>query len=177
MAEPLTDDDRSELIAYLDGELAGDAQRRVENRLITDASVRAEADSLKRAWELLDYLPRPEPSTDFTERTLDRVSALKVPAAGKPPIARPAPVPRHRGRLLAWGSFAAAAAFAFGAGYAVTPGPRPITAADVDPATDVLMAKEPGVIENLPLYLAAENLDYLLALDQSELFADDGTGR
>jgi hypothetical protein len=39
------------------------------------------------------------------------------------------------------------------------------------------MAKEPGVIENLPLYLAAENLDYLLALDQSELFADDGTGR
>jgi hypothetical protein len=39
------------------------------------------------------------------------------------------------------------------------------------------MTKEPRVIENLPLYLAADNLDYLLALDQSDLFTDDGTGR
>jgi hypothetical protein len=177
MPNPFTDDDRAELIAYMDGELAGDAQRRVENRLITDATARAEADSLKRAWDLLDYLPRPEPSTDFTARTLTRVSALRVPS-GKtlldPPTARR---PWHRQHALAWSLLVTAAIVAFVAGYALTPGRRPITPAEVDPATDVLMAKEPGVIENLPLYLAAENLDYLLALDQSDLFADDGTGR
>ena len=61
--QPFTDDDRDDLIAYLDGELQGAAQRRVENRLVTDPTVRAEADSLKRAWDLLDYLPRPEPSS------------------------------------------------------------------------------------------------------------------
>ncbi len=177
MAEPFTDDDRSELIAYLDGELAGEAQRRVENRLITDATVRAEADSLKRAWDLLDYLPRPEPATDFTERTLTRVSALQIPQATSRsehfPTASPA-----RGRSAAtWLSFAAAAILAFVTGYALTPGPRPITAADVDLATDPIMAKEPSVIENLPLYLAAENRDYLRALDESDLFSDDALGR
>ena len=41
----------------------------------------------------------------------------------------------------------------------------------------MLMTREPTVIENLPVYLAAENLDYVLALDQSDLFTDDGTGR
>jgi hypothetical protein len=39
------------------------------------------------------------------------------------------------------------------------------------------MKREPTVIENLPLYLAAENLDYLLALDQSDLFTDESAGR
>jgi anti-sigma factor RsiW len=177
MAEPFTDDDRAELIAYMDGELAGEAQRRVENRLITDAAVRAEADSLKRAWDLLDYLPRPEPSTDFTERTLTRVSALQVPTAATEPELRPTAGPSGRRPALIWGSFAAAALLALVAGYSLTPGPRPITPAEVDLATDTLMVQEPGVIENLPLYLAAENLEYLLALDQSDLFTDDGAGR
>jgi hypothetical protein len=43
--------------------------------------------------------------------------------------------------------------------------------------TDPIATEKPRVIEYLPLYLSAENLDYLLALDQSDLFADDGTGR
>jgi anti-sigma factor RsiW len=177
LPNPFTDDDRAELIAYMDGELAGEAQRRVENRLITDSTARTEADSLKRAWDLLDYLPRPEPSIDFTERTLTRVSALQVPAAITRPVSSAIAPPWRRRPAVIWSSFVAAALLTLVAGYALTPGPRRITPADVDPATDVLMAKEPGVIENLPLYLAAENLDYLLALDQSDLFADDGTGR
>ncbi len=173
--QPITDDDRADLVAYLDGELEADAQRRVEARLNTDANARSEADTLKRAWELLDYLPRSEPSTDFTERTLDRVSALRASTGTSRSAVAPAAVPWYRRQTAFVASVAAAALLAFAVGYAVTPGPRPPP--DVDPDTDPLMASEPRVIENLPLYLAADNLDYLLALDQSDLFADDGTGR
>src|SRR5262249_50355106 len=75
--QPLSDADRAELTAYLDGEWAGEDRRRVEARLASDPRLRAEADSLKRAWELLDALPRLAPSNEFTTRTLDRVSALR----------------------------------------------------------------------------------------------------
>jgi anti-sigma factor RsiW len=167
----LSDADRADLVAYLDGELEGDARRRVETKLATDPATRAEADALKRAWDLLDVLPKPQPSTDFTARTIEAVTVSKAvrPAAprGRGPWLRPLAV------AAAWTT---AAVIAVAVGYAVTPGPRPVTSADVNPDTDPLLAKEPGVIENLPLYLAGENLDYILALDQSDLFADD-TGR
>ena len=177
--QPLSDADRADLTAYLDGELAGEERRRVEARLATDPQLRSEADSLKRAWELLDALPRPAPSNEFTTRTLDRVSALRVatPSTSKTE-ALPAPKrPWLRRSYLAPAAWAAVAAVALGIGYAITPGPRPVTAAAMNPDTDPLMKREPSVIENLSLYLAAENLDFLLALDQSDLFADDGSGR
>jgi anti-sigma factor RsiW len=173
--QSITDDDRAELVAYLDGELEADAERRVEARLNTDANARAEADTLRRAWELLDYLPRAEPSTDFTERTLDRVSALRVSPGPSGSAARLAAKPWHRRTIGFVAGVAAAALLALAAGYVLTPGPRPAPAPNID--TDPLMVNEPRVIENLPLYLAADNLDYLLALDQSDLFTDDGTGR
>jgi anti-sigma factor RsiW len=176
-SKPLTDDDRAELVAYLDGELPADAQRRVEARLNADAAARTEADTLRRAWDLLDYLPRAEPSTDFTERTLDRVSAMSLSSPSRPSpstIGLPI-VPWYRQPLIAIAGWTAAALLAVATGYAL--GPRPAAPPEPDPVTDPLMAEKPRVIENLPHYLAAENLDYLLALDQSDLFADDGTGR
>lgn len=173
---PLTDDDRDELVAYLDGELPADAQRRVEARLNSDPAARTEADTLRRAWDLLDYLPRAEPSTDFTERTLDRVSSLGGSAARVSPSTIGLPIrPWYRQPLIAVAGWAAAALLAVATGYAL--GPRPAPPPEPDPVTDPLMTEKPRVIENLPLYLAAENLEYLLALDQSDLFADDGTGR
>src|SRR5581483_2340487 len=78
--QPLTDTDRAELVAYLDGELDADGQQRVEARLSGDALARAEADALKRAWDLLDHLPRAQPSSDFTERTVTLITAQR-PAA------------------------------------------------------------------------------------------------
>jgi anti-sigma factor RsiW len=75
MAErpPLTEQERADLVAYLDGELQGDAARAIEARLSLDPAVRAEAESLRRAWDMLDFLPRPAVSTHFTERTLSRL--------------------------------------------------------------------------------------------------------
>ena len=54
---PLSDDERANLVAFLDGELRGTAARAVETRLTQDTRFRAEADALKQAWDLLDHLP------------------------------------------------------------------------------------------------------------------------
>jgi hypothetical protein len=78
---PLNDDDRANLVAYLDGELDQQAARAVEERLSTDSEARTEASTLKKTWELLDHLPRTQPSTAFTSRTLQRISALRPPMA------------------------------------------------------------------------------------------------
>ncbi len=75
-----------ELVAYLDGELDADAARKVEARLQTDPDARARAEALKKSYDLLDYLPRPEPSPTFTTRTLEKLPALKpLPNGTSPP--------------------------------------------------------------------------------------------
>src|SRR6516225_9156928 len=106
---PLNDDERAELIAYLDGELDESASRALEAKLSTNPKVRAEADALRRTWELLDYLPRTEPSASFTQRTVSRISAVRP--------TQPTPAGRWRGWVggLSW---AAAVLLCGVAGYA-----------------------------------------------------------
>src|SRR3954452_526203 len=78
----LSDDERAELVAYLDGEATGDARRAVEAKLSLDVNWRAEAESLKRTWDLLDFLPRPEPDPDFTQRTMSKLNPIRRPGGG-----------------------------------------------------------------------------------------------
>ena len=66
------------LVAYLDGELPEGDARDVENSLACDPAMRAEVEKLNRAWELLDLLPRPNASSEFSSRTL---TTLKVSGA------------------------------------------------------------------------------------------------
>ena len=107
---PLSDADRADLIAYLDGELTGDARRRLETRLSADPTLRMEADSLKQAWAMLDYLPRPGPSADFATRTLDRVSAVAAPTITQPtPTDASAAGARRNGRWLSVATWSLAA--------------------------------------------------------------------
>lgn len=85
MAESLPDEDvapvadpfEAELVAYLDGELEDGAAKRVETRLATDPQARAKASALKKTFDLLDYLPKPEPSATFTTRTIDKLPVLQ----------------------------------------------------------------------------------------------------
>ncbi|HTI51335.1 MAG TPA: hypothetical protein VL475_10300, partial [Planctomycetaceae bacterium] len=74
---PPADPFEAELVAYLDGELDPAAARKVEKRLATDPTARARAAALKKTYDLLDYLPQPEPSATFTTRTLDKIPAVK----------------------------------------------------------------------------------------------------
>lgn len=79
---PAPDPFETELVAYLDGELDPAAARQVEARLAKDPAARTRAAELKRSFDMLDYLPRPEPSPTFTTRTLDRLPVLKPAANG-----------------------------------------------------------------------------------------------
>lgn len=78
---PAPDPFEAELVAYLDGELDPAGARRVEARLANDPAARARATELKKTFDLLDYLPKPEPSPNFTTRTLEKLPAMKVPPA------------------------------------------------------------------------------------------------
>src|SRR5207248_135059 len=72
-----------ELVAYLDGELGEQETETVEAQISLNPAVRREAEALRKTWDLLDYLPRPQPATDFTNRTLSRLDLAA--------LARPAP--------------------------------------------------------------------------------------
>ena len=85
---PPADPFEAELVAYLDGELDPAAARKVEKRLATDPAARAKATALKKTYDLLDYLPQPEPSATFTTRTLDKIPAVK---SGSLPVPIPEP--------------------------------------------------------------------------------------
>jgi anti-sigma factor RsiW len=158
---PLNEDEHAELVAYLDGELTDQAAHGVESRLNQDPQARAEANALKQTWDLLDYLPRPEPSPNFTTRTVERVSALRpsLPAASS------------RWRLWVGGiSWAAAVLLAGVAGYAAVTHWQPKGAKPDDMVTDL------RVIENLRAYEAADDIDFLMDLDHPDRFGEDSLG-
>lgn len=75
---PPTSSFTEKLVAYLDGELPEGDARDVESSLASDPTMRAEVEKLNRAWELLDLLPRPNASGEFSSRTL---TSLKVSGA------------------------------------------------------------------------------------------------
>jgi anti-sigma factor RsiW len=83
-AQPV-DPFEAELVAYLDGELEPSAARKVEARLASDPGARARAAALKKTFDLLDYLPKREPSPTFASRTLERLPAAKSGATPSRP--------------------------------------------------------------------------------------------
>ncbi len=161
---PLNEDDRATLVAYLDGELDEQEARRVEARISQDPAVRAEVESMKRTWELLDYLPRAEPSSNFTHRTLSLVTAEHL-----------ATLHRHQRRRrwvlgVAWAAAVIVAALAGFGGVTLLMPHEP---------TDEELVRDLRVIENQRLYEsvligdAKESFDFLRSLDQPDLFGDD----
>jgi hypothetical protein len=73
-------------------------------------------------------------------------------------------------RSLAW---AAGLLLVAGLGYAITPNKK----LDVDLDSDPIYKAEPRLIENLPLYLTVENMEFLQSLDSIDLFGEDAVGR
>jgi anti-sigma factor RsiW len=166
----LNDEDRANLVAYLDGELDERAARALEARLATDPQARAEAESFRRTWEMLDYLPRAEASTTFTNRTLEKLAVQTGPRS----LVRPP-------RRLPWWLLAAgwAAALLLAAGGGLTAAnllwPRPPAVADDSAEVEAQIAQHRRVLENRRLYEHADDIDFLRALDHPDLFGDDDT--
>jgi anti-sigma factor RsiW len=161
---PLNEQEQADLVAYLDGELGGEAARALETKLSLNPAARAEAESLKRTWGLLDYLPQPEPSPNFTHRTLEKMAPIRTTTAR--PIRRPSRRPWLIG--AGWTAAVLAAAAAGYIGVGMISGGRD--------STDRDLTRDLRVIENKRFYDHVDDLDFLKSLDQPDLFEEDANG-
>jgi anti-sigma factor RsiW len=163
MSDParLNDEEREELVAFLDGELTDDDAHKVEAKLNVDPRTRAEADALRKTWDLLDFLPSPEPSPNFTNRTLERLNPIRKTQAMRRRTLRIAVV------ALAW---AAALLLALAAGYVGTTLALKVRHSNDD------MARDLRVLDNEHLYEVGDDIDFLRELDKPDLFGDEPVG-
>ena len=147
------------------------------NGWVANRNSRRQADALKRTWELLDFLPQAEPSATFTSRTLRQgggvaAGALDPSADGRvvcraadacviAAVAKSGGQRRRRGRVVRRRFWPVRAA---GAQDAQT------RRSQAGRRTD-----GPGlrVLDNLPLYQYADDLNFVFGLDQSDLFGDE----
>lgn len=163
-----------ELVAYLDGELDPKATEAFATRMGLDPRLRAEADALQRAWDILDVLPRPQPSSNFASRTLSQAIPIPAPSGTQvvpyPGQAFPsAALPAQRAGAGFWMTSAAIILVASVGGYfghrAFAPAPK--SATPDPPLADVTL------MMNLRLYRNVDDMDYLKKLDTPELFGEE----
>ena len=134
-------------VAYLDGELPEAATRELEQTLNSDPAARIEIEKLNRAWELLDLLPRPNLSEEFTSRT---VTALQTEIQLSDEVAAPRKWIGRKTAVVAGLLLIAALGFGIGRRSA-------------RPAADPLLEDLP-VIENLELLTEIGDVQFLREL-------------
>jgi hypothetical protein len=158
---PLTEDERADLVAYLDGELSGEAARAIEARISLDPAVRAEVDSLKRAWDMLDFLPRPEPTVTFTERTLSKLIPVTKQEEGE------------RQSSQRWRRVAVGVGWAAGLLLCGWIGYRGYLWMNPREAGTAELVRDLRLIENKPFYDLVEDIEFLKQLDHPDLFGEE----
>ena len=183
MVSDTPDDDLDDdLVAYLDGELGVADARSVESKLAFDPKAREEADALKKTYDLLDYLPKPDPSPTFTTRTLTQIypaqfdeplsekpiapSSAGIALAPSQSVPLPAKPKRTAWVLLGW-SLATILATTLGyLGHLIA---RPhLEAGNATKQT----SEQVRLLERLPMYLGVDDIGYLKTLDDPDLFGD-----
>jgi hypothetical protein len=176
---PPDEETSEDLVAYLDGELDAADSRSVESKLAEDDGARRKLETLKKTYDLLDYLPAPEPSATFASRTLTQLNLSAPPGAVAPSNATapvyPAaatsgfvlpPKPRSLARFLAGWSLALAVAGALGYfGHLLA---RPHLEAFPSKRT----SEQVRLLERLPLYLGVDDIDFARQLEAPELFGE-----
>lgn len=76
----LTQDQRENLVAYLDGELEDSESQEIDRILARSDVARHEVEALSRAWEMLDLLPTPKARAEFTEKTMTTLRLQEIPS-------------------------------------------------------------------------------------------------
>jgi anti-sigma factor RsiW len=160
---PLSEEDLAALSAYLDGELDEATAHRMETRISLDPALRAEYESLRQTWGLLDYLPRATPRPDFTNRTLERLSVERRVALGNGLWRRLRPV-------VGW---TAAAVLVACIGYVSGGRMHSRPPEPPEPESDDVLVQHLPVIERWSLYQHASDLDFVRGLDDPELFGEE----
>lgn len=157
--QPEVPDDDEQLVAYLDGELAPDESRQVEQRLATDPGVRRKLQGLQRSWELLDELdPAPVEET-FTRSTMEMVTVAAAEEVAEIQAAEPRR--RRRRWVVGIGGLLAAGSAGFAVGWLAWPD------------RDRPLLEDLPVIEHLDEYRQIGDFRFLKKLAAERLFDED----
>jgi anti-sigma factor RsiW len=161
----LSSDQRSNLVAYLDGELPEPTAKEIEQVLSKSPTVQHDVDMLSRTWDLLDQLPRLTGSGDLTERMVVQVKAADEPESiwSTSWLERIPKEPLRRGGILA--TWAIGLSLAGAAGFFVANRMIP------DPSEQLL--RNLPVIEKLDLYSNVESIEFLRELDKRGVSFND----
>ena len=153
----LSTEERANLVAFLDGELPEGESRAIATKLTQSMTARREVDILQKTWEMLDLLPRPKASEDFTARTLISADGLGAPRKAVPPAA--ALALRRATQGLIWAILAAAL---FGVGFALT--------LRVWPNPSARLTRDLSIAESLDEYRDAKTFEFVREIDRSPEF-------
>jgi anti-sigma factor RsiW len=156
----LSANERANLVAYLDGELDGAEAQAIATKLTQSATARREVEAFQKTWELLEHLPRPRASEQFTERTLSEVRLLaergdRLESAFSTAAAK----------ALKAALWVAASLAAFAVGYALTQW--------VWPNPTARLARDLSIAEHLDEYKDVGNFEFLNELVNSPEFGSD----
>lgn len=162
----LSEDDRAALSAYLDGELDEASTRHIEVRLTLEPDLRCAYDTLRQTWSLLDYLPRATPSTEFTSRTLDRLTHETLAGGAGRWINRV--FRRVPATAVAW---SLGVLVALSMGMAIGGWLRGPAMSEAE--SDEALVRHLHIVERWRLYEAADDLKFVRQLDQPDLFGDE----
>jgi ferric-dicitrate binding protein FerR (iron transport regulator) len=157
--DALSPEDREALVQYLDGEMDEEQSRVFEARLASNPTLRREAETLKRTWELLDYLPRPVASETFTSRTLEKVETCRMTTLRR----------RRAWRWVGGAAWAAAATAAALLGFLTIQPPLPPE--PFEPTPEDIRIYEHR--EYWHYYEKVDSLEFLKALERERLFPED----
>jgi Protein of unknown function (DUF3106) len=152
--------ERANLVAYLDGELNEAEARAISTKLTQSITARRELEALELTWELLELLPRPQLSTEFTSKTLTTVKGEAdregrfFSVAGQ--------TAQHLVRVLV---LVLSSVFTLAAAYAATRWLWP------DPTAR--LERELSLAEHLDEYRDVGSFEFLKLLDDSPEFKDE----
>lgn len=156
----LSPDERSDLVAYVDGELPDARSRVITTKLTMSATARREVEMLRKTWELLDHLPRPEAPEEFASKTVSHIRQAELVGS------------RWEPALSAWSTravhilvYVLIGAASLGLGYALARWTWP------DPTRRLV--RDLTLAEHLDEYLEVGNFDFLGELAESREFSSD----
>ena len=147
--------------SYLDGELTEEEAREFEAKLASSPEERANFQAMKKTWEMLDYLPKPDVTMAFTAKTMEKMHALSSPT-----VAIKGYSYGDRGLLIATGLLVLFAG-GFGLGS--------LSFNDTS-RVDAELVNNLRLYENKNLYEQIENIEFLKKLDAPDLFGQEPSG-
>jgi anti-sigma factor RsiW len=152
--------DRENLVAYIDGELNEAEARAISTKLTHSVTARREIELLEITWKLLDNLPMPRATGEFTARTLSEAEGPGGSGKGRDGIVRRLAVQVLATVLVVIGTTAT-----FLGGYAAT--------TRLWPHPTERLADDLSIAEHLDEYVEAGSFEFLEQLDKLPDFNQD----